>query len=1170
MINFRYNWGREFFFVVVVFTATLASGIYGRELTGVYKPTPTQPLIPSEAQKSFTLPEGYEMRLFASEPDVINPVAMTWDERGRLWVLELFEYPSGAPEGSKPRDKVKVLEDTDGDGKADKVTVFAEGLNLATGLALGNGGVYVGQAPHLLFFKDFDGDDVADTKEIVLTGFGLEDRHELLNGFQWGPDGWLYMTHGVFTHSKVKDPNDPADDGVIMNAALARFHPSTKKFEIFADGTSNPWGVDFDIHGNAFVSACVIDHLFHLAPGGLYVRQAGSPAFPFAYELLPSIVDHRHFRAAYAGVQVYQGGTYPESMNGKIFMGNIHHNSIHQDELVKNGSSFRAKEERDFVKSNDGWFRPVAVKTGPDGNLWIMDWYDKYPCYQNAMANPEGVDRQYGRIWRVVYTGGEKKVATSVFPAGVYLNLDSKYVVKYLEHKNNWIRRKARQILSEKKDASVTGQLVSLVEGHSRVAVRLEALWTLHGAKTLTDSLLDQLAFDKDTPPAIKTWVARLSGERNNLTRGVSERLSYLANDPDVSVRTAVATALRQFMSGSLTVNTPPRKEVDHKLLGPIFENLLISSKETSDHTLKFLSWMATEPLVSSQPSDSLDWFLKNGEKAWPLSGDLLKKSMRRLCDTRDAEALDIAVRFLDKFPNTESPLLEAAMQGLIQGQKSRSLLPSIPTEKIINRLTLSKNASVKSRANELGTLWGNVSALDSILRKINDGDSTDKDRIKAIEVARILKDEKARDALLSLVNPNTSEVILLQAVQALGELGGNEISSHLIKRWNEFTPQVRSAIAQMMTTRWAWSIDFVDAIQAKKVIASELPTTVIRTLFNHNNKWFRDRARKAIGSFNAIGEDRLKIFNEKREIVVNGAVDLEKGKLAAEKSCLVCHKLYGNGYDVGPDLTGVGRSSLDALLSNVIIPNQIIGNGYELVIVETKDFRTVSGRLIEDTPNQVTLVNAGGAKSTIERDNIESLTKTKQSVMPEGLELMPDEEFRNLIWYILSPHEEGELTNETRKALIGNSPAEPRVDHESVSLWNPDWRVVAPEFEGSPVKIPNHMGAKNVLMLHPFDEDKPAGIERTLRLPEKKQSYLSVEVASHKEGNFELQIIVNGQPQLKKIISRKNEDGWQEITFDLTDFSGQEVTIFCGNFANDWHYEFSYWKSVSITSEEI
>src|SRR6266404_2210911 len=217
----------------------------GKQLSGQHAPATTPALSPEEARKKFSLPEGFEIRLFASEPEVVNPVAMTWDERGRLWVLELYEYPLGAKPGQKPRDRIKILEDTDADGRADKVTVFADGLNLATGMQLGNGGVYVGQAPELLFLQDTNHDDKADTRTVLLSGFGLEDRHELLNGFTWGPDGWLYLTHGVFTHSQVKIP-EASTPGIEVTAAVARYHPLTKKFEVFADGTSNPWGVDFD------------------------------------------------------------------------------------------------------------------------------------------------------------------------------------------------------------------------------------------------------------------------------------------------------------------------------------------------------------------------------------------------------------------------------------------------------------------------------------------------------------------------------------------------------------------------------------------------------------------------------------------------------------------------------------------------------------------------------------------------------------------------------------------------------------------------------------------------------------------------------------------------------------------------------------------------------------
>ena len=217
----------------------------GKQMSGQHAPATTPALSPEEAQKKFTLPPGFEIRLFASEPEVVNPVAMTWDERGRLWVVELYEYPLGAKPGERGRDRIKILEDTDGDGVADKVTVFAEGFSLATGIALGHGGVFLGQAPHLLFLQDTNAPllggagsfQKANKQTTLLTGFGLEDRHELLNGFTWGPDGQLYMTHGVFTRANVKDPANPNEPAVRMDAAVARYNVQTRKFEVYADGT---------------------------------------------------------------------------------------------------------------------------------------------------------------------------------------------------------------------------------------------------------------------------------------------------------------------------------------------------------------------------------------------------------------------------------------------------------------------------------------------------------------------------------------------------------------------------------------------------------------------------------------------------------------------------------------------------------------------------------------------------------------------------------------------------------------------------------------------------------------------------------------------------------------------------------------------------------------------
>ncbi|MEO7300575.1 MAG: PVC-type heme-binding CxxCH protein, partial [Verrucomicrobiota bacterium] len=684
----------------------------GKQLTGQHAPSMSPALSPDAAQKQFVVPDGFDVRLFAAEPDVINPVAMTWDERGRLWVLELYEYPLGAPAGQKGRDRIKILEDTDNDGRADKVTVFADGLNLATGLLLGNGGAYVGQAPDLLFLEDTNHDDKADKRTVLLTGFGLNDRHELLNGFTWGPDGQLYMTHGVFNASKVKIP-EATTPGVTMSAAVARFDPRTKKFEIFADGTSNPWGVDFDKYGNAFVSACVIDHLFHMAPGGIYARQGGVPGNPYSYELLPSIVEHKHHMAAYAGICIYQGDNFPEEYRGHVFFGNIHQNAINHDRLIPNGSSFKAVAEKDFLTTSDGWFRPVSEQTGPDGSLWIADWYDKYPCYQNAQADPEGVDRERGRIWRVVYTGENagKKIGSRPEKKMDLSKLKNEELVNLLEHSNIWQRRATQRLLIERIDNGRRGipgpngsknfnsgldstslDLMQKSLNGKTLEIRLAALDTVLGTFrpqiVNTNRICEKLLADKN--PTVRAQAIKMvslmiemnkvakpilehTGNRNEQHRRVTELpfiwMEQAASDSDPSVRLAVATACRQLVSSSLTIDTDINTEVP---VGKILTTLIQSSADAKDPLIPFMIWMASEPLVAKNPAPGLQWLAENGADTMPLCGILARKAMRRICDTGEPEKMNAAVQFLKSIWGKNDELTLATLDGLIEGQKAK------------------------------------------------------------------------------------------------------------------------------------------------------------------------------------------------------------------------------------------------------------------------------------------------------------------------------------------------------------------------------------------------------------------------------------------------------------------------------------------------------------------
>jgi putative membrane-bound dehydrogenase-like protein len=1159
----------------------------GKQLSGQHAPAGTPALGPEEARLKFTLPDGFQMRLFASEPMVVNPVAMTWDDRGRLWVLELYEYPLGAKPGQKGRDRIKILEDTDNDGVADKVSVFAEGFNLATGLLLGNGGVYVGQAPHLLFLEDTNGDGKADKQTVLLTGFGLEDRHELLNGFTWGPDGWLYFTHGVFTHSEVRDPANPGASRVVMNGAVARYHPRTHRYEVFADGTSNPWGVDFDATGQAFVSACVIDHFFHLVPGGLYSRQAGQPAYPYAYELLPSIVDHKHHMAAYAGVQIYQGDQYPAEYRGAAIMGNIHDNSLHWDKLTPVGSSYKAAFVRDFLRANDGWFMPVSTQTGPDGALWVMDWYDKYPCYQNANADPEGVDRERGRIWRIVHTGADasKRVPSRPERDMNLEALSSPDLAKVLAHPNSWHRRHAQRILTERGESAFGRSLHGdnpvrdLLKNGKSLDGRLAALWTLHTMGLLDDNLADECSTDPE--PAIRAWAARTIGEHGYLLPYSMRTLGRLARDPDPTVRLAVAVACRQLVSSRLTVNEPPLMPLHEAATGGILSDLFLTATPTNnDPVLNFMFWMAVEPLVAYDPVHAISFFPGSpGDggagslQHMPLAGIVLQKALRRVCDLHEEGTLSESVIALGKLDDRGAPLIVAALQGLIEGQRGKALVPSAAAVETIRRFAAFANKEVSSRAQQLGVLWGDATAYKSSLARVADPSVPEADRISGIRALRSQRSNDTREAMFRVLESPGSDPVKVEAIRALGELGGDELALRLLPHWENLSPASRQAAAELMSSREIYISAFLKAAKAGSVKRGDIPPTVVRKLSTHGEPVVRQMAEEVFGKFTASSEEKLKLIAAKRKVVTDGPVDLEAGHEVAKRTCFICHAMYGEGAQVGPDLTGVGRSSLDALLHNVINPNEIIGQGYENVEVETRDGRTITGRMAENNDSRVRMLLAGGQEEVVARSDVKSLRVTQNSVMPEGLEQMPDADFRNLIWFILAHPKDGKPLNEQRRRELINAGGDHAsttapTDGESVALWNPEWMVSARDFAGTPAKLPEFAGRRNVLVTHPSDARTPAALARALNLPVGRASALHVAVAAAERGSWTLRILVDGELLQQRTITR-DATIWQTLDVDLSRFGGRRVVIRLENAGSGHDSEFAYWSDLRIDAAD-
>jgi len=1286
----------------------------GKELTGTYLPADTTCPPPEEARAKMTVPEGYRVECFAHEPMVQNPVAMTWDTRGRLWVVEAYEYPNGTelpvekrPFGqeakddqyhpvppqcipsalvprpsSLPRDRVIILEDTDNDGVADKRTVFVEGLNLASAILCGDDGIYVGQQPHLIHFRDADHDDKPEAWRVILTGFGREDTHELVNSFCWGPDGWLYMTHGVFTHSAVRRPGVPEKEGFKFDAGIGRCRPVERvsnplnsatglkpvlpwEFEVFADGTSNPWGCDYDARGNFFVSACVIDHFFHMAPGGIYVRQGGAPENPYAYEQLPSIVTHKHFRAAYAGVQIYQGGVYPQDTWGHAFIGNIHDNAIHEEVLTPVGSTFKCEPRRDFLRANNGWFRPVSTQTGPDGNLWVMDWCDKYPCYQNAKANPEGVDRERGRIWRITHdVAGEVGVqASAAHPASdpslrkspdapsngsatasarpesakAYTptrptkdmdlaKLSTPELVKLLEHPNNWMRRKARRVLSERRDLMARFEMDNMVTVGTSEVGQTEALWALWGCRVLGDYLLDAASWHKN--PGVRHWAARLTHEKvtrdssslnsfeeNEETQLKAEiekrskdpkaerpdskspdaRLGRLAADPDPFVRLGAAISLRQYNAGALTKDrfTDPNVPRGDCFPGSIPEALVRASVNQDDSLLRFMIWQAFEPHIGEATAERVSKVAEFAMLSPALGSSLSHKSMRRLCDTRDSKNLDLCLDFLTKI-KAHDVLLAHALDGLVKGQEGGVIKPTKDFSSLFAEFAKSDNADVRKHAKNLAMLWGDPAAIKGVAAELLDAKLPEAQRLAALASLRKVRSEAARAAYAELLTTtdwkSAPEAFAIEAMRAGSDLGDDDLvrvlsgtgilpvaspagvppaaSGRIPDAPVTGRMPVLLAAYATLTSRADWTHQLLGHLAAAKA-TTNFPVSLRRQLNNADDIAIRKHANEVFGLWRESSEDLKALIAAKKKACLEGEPDLAQGKLLFTTTCAVCHTFYGGGQKVGPELIGSGRSNLDAILANVIDPNQIIGNGYENVVVSTKDNRTLMGRITEDTPSHVKLLAIGGAESTVPRDQIAKLENTHQSLMPMGFGGLPDDQFRNLIWYVLAPPDEGPLTADKKKALSTSidAPAKPKskwavIDWESVSLWNPKWKVIAPEFERTPLKLADYHGRKNVLLMHPFEDKKtPCVLEQKLVI-DAAHPKLKFGVAADDRGDWMVRVVVNGQA-VKELAVDHEQPRWRDVEIDLSAQAGKEVSVRLEGHATGWSWEFSYWDQV-------
>jgi putative membrane-bound dehydrogenase-like protein len=967
-----------------------------------------QQLSPSDSLKAMQVPAEFDVELVASEPLVRQPVCIEFDDRGRLWVIQYLQYPNPAglnrvevdrysrttydripeppPHGPRGADRITILKDADGDGRMETGQDFVNGLNLATGMAFGHGGVFVLNVPYLLFFPDRNRDDVPDgDPEVLLTGFGMQDAHSVANSLTWGPDGWLYGCQGSTVTANIR--------GIEFQQGVWRYRPETREFELFCEGGGNCWGLDFDAHGRLFYSTNYGGFVMvHGVQGGSFVKsfsKHGALQNPFAYGYFEHAT-HTGFKGGHVTVGgiVYQGHTFPESMRGKYIAGDLLGHGVYWHEISPQGSTVQTAHGGELLVADDPWFAPTDVTLGPDGAIYVSDWHDARTAHPDPDAD---WDRSNGRIYRIAAKGAKRAALMD------FADLTSDELLDLHDHRSQWFVRRTRQELVRRADQSLIPELKERVLSSAENKQALEALWTLSALNAFDEPLAMELLDSPHSP--VRAWTIRLMGDRRQLSTEMAHRLDELA-EQEMSVE------VRQQLACSAC-----RWPADQAM--PVINANINRNIDNEDPYLPLLWWWAVERHAVSGRNEVMRRFTRPSLWKSRLGATtLLPRLVRRYTAEGTLEGLNCVSELLHSAPNADvrATLWTSCLQGwrdlpAESASKLQSLLRQHPT--LLNLLLSEWNTTPENLTLlQLCIMAGHKESFEHALHLVQQSELPAERRAALINIVGEGLEGDSVAALLNLAEKDGPDSVRIAALRQLGRVGDVQVSERLVSLYSTLqSEELRSALRQVILGRRTSALLWLNAADQGKIPASETPADEIRLIALLRDKQLDALVKKHWGQMQAAtAEVKLAEVRRLNNDLRAGPGNKDQGRLLFRKHCAACHQLFGEGTKLGPDLTTANRTDRDFLLISLVDPSSVIRREYISLIVQTVDGRIESGLAVNRDDNGLTLVNSKAETRTFSQGEIEQVYESQTSHMPEELyrQLKP-QDLRDLFAWLQS-----------------------------------------------------------------------------------------------------------------------------------------------------------------------